>query len=474
VLLYGRRRWTAGAIRSGQRSPSLLPSGHSKDTGRQALAAVYLVVVRRERACGHGAGSDDSPIAPDPTKQLRAHTRAQIKQRSRFEEEVRMATPWSTSRKLIGITVSTGAPPTSGPSTGFVPPTVPSVLRASPIPFFAATAKMQALRTATASIAAALARAATALTEAIVDDATAAFLLDADAETIEPTARTALAGAVGAGVCHLVMVSMGYVWNDHAHRIISASPLADFAYDGGPASGHGLVLAEAKGSFSQKVTQIWVQRKSEGAYDRQVHPHVLHPWRSPAVVHGYAVKLGAQLASVRKPPGPHSFIHVTETPRASAPPKRGLSVGISSETAMAVTSVALGNYRAAFMLAGAPVVVRCIDSLGGDEKVEGEQLFELLSTPSGDFIAGASGGDGGPFGVAGRRFAIRKDIAEAFLTKLSDLFRGWVPRPLWLPVVPYSGDGFHDDFIFPDGLALVTCQPRSGTARWSPAGGYSE
>jgi hypothetical protein len=69
------------------------------------------------------------------------------------------------------------------------------------------------------------------------------------------------------------------------------------------------------------------------------------------------------------------------------------------------------------MLASAPVIVRCIDALhDGGARDEQEQLFDVVSTPAGDFIVGRPGSDEPPkISVEHRAFAVRQDVARVFL-----------------------------------------------------------
>jgi len=384
-----------------------------------------------------------------------------------------MAAPWSTITKDVGVTDSWGTAPTRALSTAFVPPAVPSSLSVPPLPLFAAIARMQALRTTSPAIIAALLRAATALTEAVFDDATADLDLLSDVEMIEQTARTALAGSLGAGVCDLCMVAMGYTWHDHASRlVVTKRPLADFVYDGGAATGHGVVLAEAKGSFAKTVDATSVRRSCEAAYARQAGDYVGQSTAAGTIVHGYAIKAGCQLTSVRTPPPPYAFLHVTQTP----PTAHGVP---SANVGTASTAIALGNYRAAFMLAGASAVVQSIDALRGDRQRElVPQLFDVISTPRGQFLTGSSAAPRSweyrDMQIPGHRFGIRLDVAASFLNELSRMLAGPapVPKTLQLPVVP-TPNGFENDYVFPDGFSLLPFTSPSGSRLWSAIGGMT-
>lgn len=76
--------------------------------------------------------------------------------------------------------------------------------------------------------------------------------------------KTHLAGEVGAGVAHLYMESLGYRWRANAECLTSRrNPHGDFLYHGGNVAGHGVVLAEAYGSFSAQATQRRIDRECE-------------------------------------------------------------------------------------------------------------------------------------------------------------------------------------------------------------------
>jgi hypothetical protein len=292
-----------------------------------------------------------------------------------------MATPWTTSVKDIDLSNNSRHYNSNVPvSGGFTPPSPVSSIACGPQALFAAMAKAQALRTANAAIVAALERGAAALVETIVDDAGNRFDLAPETDMLENTVRRALSGSVGAGICHLCMVALGYVWQDFAAEVINTTgKLADFAYDGGPASGHGIVLAEAKGSFSDKVDATHAQKAADSAYKKQVDGHI-GAWtksRSAQVVHGYAIAFGAQPDVVRRTASPpHAMFHLAETaaqqPAAAAAPRAGGS-------GLANAALALGNYRAAFILARAPLVVDVIDWLRTGRSPERSSEYQVFS-----------------------------------------------------------------------------------------------
>jgi hypothetical protein len=346
-------------------------------------------------------------------------------------------------------------------------------------------AKMQALRVPTPALVSALERGAAAVTEAIVDDSGNEFDLVDEAEMLESTLRHSLAGSVGAGICHLYMVSLGYVWHDFAANVITTTgKLADFVYDGGPATGHGVVLAEAKGSFASSVTKSRMQGDADKAYLNQVNPHIgtTKTTSSSDLVHGYAIAFGAQPHSVRKTIArPNVFLHVAET-KVSAPVSAG-GGGAGGDPVAVDTRLGVGNYRAAFMLAGAPIVTATIDGIREDRARDvGDDIQDFLQVKAGshEFLVG------GPIhaGDWGRRrflsftqgpFAVELQTARHFLNFLSATIREerW-PKKLELRALPPqlgSKDPF-DPILFPDGFASLGRLGPITPLRWSPRKGF--
>jgi hypothetical protein len=66
------------------------------------------------------------------------------------------------------------------------------------------------------------------------------------------------------------MNALGYTWRANAACLCSTlDPHADFIYEGGNASGHGVVLAEAHGSFAANASAQSVHLQSKNKYLRQ-------------------------------------------------------------------------------------------------------------------------------------------------------------------------------------------------------------
>jgi hypothetical protein len=96
------------------------------------------------------------------------------------------------------------------------------------------------------------------------------------------------------------MNALGYVWRDNGACLTGTTdPHADFIYAGGAVTGHGVVLAEAHGSFAQSVTGSRMSGEAKRKYRRQVKPHIAGICAHGEVIHGYAVAFGSNPTSQR-------------------------------------------------------------------------------------------------------------------------------------------------------------------------------
>jgi hypothetical protein len=183
------------------------------------------------------------------------------------------------------------------------------------------------------------------------------FGLTSYVASLADTERTHFAARVGAGVTDLYMNGLGYVWRDNAVCLSSTlNPHADFLYAGGSASGHGVVLAEAHGSFAASVTDAKVAARARNKYLRQVRPFVSKPSPYGEVIHGYSLAFGS------KPGTLGAFLRLSETqrrksrrrppPPAQQPPRAD---------AMPPTQIALAAHRSNFILMDALPVADWID-----------------------------------------------------------------------------------------------------------------
>jgi hypothetical protein len=327
--------------------------------------------------------------------------------------------------------------------------------------------------------------------------------------------RTHFAGEVGAGITHLYMESLRYAWRKNASCLTSSlEPHGDFLYEGGSVGGHGVVLAEAHGSFSAQVTQAKIQKKCEDKYLRQVKPWVGQTSSGFKVVHGYSVAFGC------KPGRAGAYLALSET-RINKPRKKPIEppappIGTVS------TAFALSTHRSNFLLMGARQVVEWIDWLSGvgarpdDNPVEFLRLryagrhYLASNMPSlleHEYYRWLEDLHDNPFfwrhavraSSMGARlakpffnwFVIEETAGLQFLAHLSAMITGERrPERLDLPVFEPVGFGGSSDFLaretasadydyalFGDGLALLgSPNERSivGFRRWLPRQGWQD
>jgi hypothetical protein len=71
------------------------------------------------------------------------------------------------------------------------------------------------------------------------------------------------------------MNALGFTWRDNASCLSSSlAPHADFIYADGAVSGHGVMLAEAHGSFAASISSAGVTREAKRKHLPQVRPHL--------------------------------------------------------------------------------------------------------------------------------------------------------------------------------------------------------
>lgn len=410
----------------------------------------------------------------------------------------------------------------------------------SPIsPHFVAPAAAPALTFNSIALAAAIARTATTWDDApvvlldglqqsalieletLLQDGSA-FALESHFKFLADTAGAQFAAKVGAGIAHLYMDALGYAWRANAACLSSSlDPHADFIYEGGNASGHGVVLAEAHGSFAKDASAAKIANAAKRKYTKQVKPFVAKPSPYGKIIHGYSIAFGA------KPTTAGSFLAVSET-RISKPRKRTAPAGVAqvdqaSEGAPA--SMALATHRSNFLLMGAPDLTSWIDwmRLPDSAPPERSDVPLLRFDYAGRTYLAASPWllrPGGPpwwiddfFDHPGRwRFArrarlspphqlgsdfgwfvIEEKAGAEFLNALSNAIRERgvrAPATMRLPTVEPTGFGLaagdhiagadadepYRYALFRDGLALLG-EPSRGRPRdvvvWSPDGGIT-
>ena len=432
---------------------------------------------------------------------------------------VTMAAPalWRGEKTVVLSGHSLHSQKPSPVSDGFVPPVMAAQIGFRPDALAASMARTLTLRSAPNALLAQWARSQLTQVEFLVKDGVR-FELSPFITSLADAERSGFAGRVGAGVTDLLMNALGYVWRDNATCVSSnLDPHADFVYAGGAATGHGVVLAEAHGSFALSVAEGRIAGEARRKYLRQVKPHIAASCLHGRVVHGYSVAFGSN------PTNHDTFLHVAETKiskskgKPSAPSQQpGPIIG-----GPVSTELALATHRSNFLLMGASQVVAWIDWLRG----RGDRPADDTVTT---FFA---------VEIVGRRFLIaaehffpyirpwvlldeldlprlpwrwdeferwrlriRSDLAnvfamdelaaKSFLLALSEMIGGetvQIPRVLDLPVTQPVGLSFElepvrrdEDARYPfvqfgDGLALLGKLPRSRTPDprfWSPQRGF--
>jgi len=264
------------------------------------------------------------------------------------------------SNKLVTLTNHTKHPHVPSPiAPTFIPPPTCTSLSFRPIALAAAVA-----RTATTwddapkELLDGLQQSALIELETLLEDGSV-FALKSHFKFLADTAGSQFAAKVGAGVTHLYMEALGYEWRANAVCLSSSlDPHADFIYDGGNVAGHGVVLAEAHGSFSKEVTAGKITSTARRKYKKQVKPYLKGTSPFGEVIHGYSIAFGC------KPTAAGNFLSVSETritkPRrkASTPPSMPSEERQPEETP---TPIVLATHRSNFMLLGAPEIVDWID-----------------------------------------------------------------------------------------------------------------
>ncbi|MGV1793551.1 hypothetical protein [Rhizobium sp. A37_96] len=188
------------------------------------------------------------------------------------------------------------------------------------------------------------------------------FALSGYFSHLADTERTLFATRVGGGITDLYMNALGYAWRANAVCLSSAlDPHADFIYDGGNASGHGVVLAEARGSFSDSCTISSIRSASKNKYLRQVKPYLGKPSPFGDVIHGYCIAFGSAIRT------PGAFLGVSETKISKAGGSgegtRPNGVDGDEPSDGASAAIALAAHRSNFFLMGSNRVVQWIDWL---------------------------------------------------------------------------------------------------------------
>lgn len=264
-----------------------------------------------------------------------------------------------TSTKLIGLTKHTKHGHVPSPvSPHFVAPPAQPTLSFNSIALAAGIARTATTwEDAPVVLLDGLQQSALIELETLLQDGSA-FALESHFKFLADTAGSQFAAKVGAGIAHLYMDALGYAWRANAACLSSSlDPHADFIYEGGNASGHGVVLAEAHGSFAKDASAAKIANAAKKKYVKQVKPFVAKPSPFGKIIHGYSIAFGS------KPTTAGSFLAVSET-RISKPRKRTAPTGVAQVDEApegAPASMALATHRSNFLLMGATDVTNWID-----------------------------------------------------------------------------------------------------------------
>ena len=338
--------------------------------------------------------------------------------------------------------------------------------------------------------------------------------------------RTHFASRMGAGITDLYMNALGYAWRDNAACLSTAlKPHADFLYHGGNALGHGVVLAEARGSFAAKVSDARTAAAAERKYLRQVRPYIGAISPHGRVIHGYSIAFGS------RPGTTGAFLRLSQTRRGkpklkpSGPKSPALPTSPETPAGLVPTGMALASHRSNFALMDAIPIAEWIDWLGGKRdmpEATGSITFLRFNYAGRPFLAPAQALmpfkspylwfealHGHPFWreqweqyVAGPfapffAFAMEEGAATTFLDTLTDLIRSGtrrLPDAIDLPTGDLAGiassesradrltsardelgRGDYDYALFRDGLALIAGPPPrklTGVRSWHPKEGW--
>lgn len=267
------------------------------------------------------------------------------------------AATWSIE-KTITLTHHSKHNHTPSPvAPGFAAPLLSPSLAFSPVALAGAIARTATMRNAPFDLLASFAKSVLLQLRCLIADGPV-FALSPHHQHLVDIEGTLFAARVGAGITDLYMNSLGYAWRDNAEGLSSRlEPHADFIYEGGRARGHGVVLAEAHGSFSPRTSDKSVTTQSQRKYKRQVKPYVATT--SPLhgkIIHGYSVAFGST------PGTSDAFLSIAET-RIKKP--RGKTIAapgmVQPEAGLTPTSIALTTHRSNFLLMGALPIVEWID-----------------------------------------------------------------------------------------------------------------
>lgn len=243
---------------------------------------------------------------------------------------------------------------------GFTAPALAPHIQFGPTALAAAIARTATLRNAPPELLANMKDSALSEAQILLADGPG-FELSALLSELADSERTHFASRVGAGITDLYMNALGYGWRDNAACLSSSlQPHADFLYHGGRALGHGVVLAEARGSFAAKVSDARMEAEAQRKYLRQVRPYIGVASPHGTVIHGYSIAFGAL------PGTPGAFLRLSQTLRTKPKPGKLLPpVPASGRLNQVPAAMAMATHRSNFILMDALPVAGWIDWLNG-------------------------------------------------------------------------------------------------------------
>ena len=402
--------------------------------------------------------------------------------------------PWSSIMDVELTGKPTLIPYVGSPiAPKFKPPELVRHLKFKSRDLALAVAKTGVIRQITPNVLLAIANSTLPMLDALIERGSG-FELKREIYDLADTERRFFAARVGAGVTELYMNKLGYVWRANASSLSKGNGrYPDFIYHGGRSAGHGMVLAEAHGTFANSTRKSDVTRQSKNKYCMQVEKHLECTFKGQKMIHGYSIAFGSS-------PKKHgAYLSLTETQIAK--PRRGMNLPSGQESGTIVqndgeasdsydqtpwqepgsveyfeapTSIALASHRANFLLLGSHEVVEMIDRLENrDDQTprQGYLLFLKVQYAEREFLLHPSSIHWleyqhvrsmgylefrdyetlrshwlhnlkvGPFPDWGC-FAIEADAGTAFLNELSEII--WegsrsTPDTLRLPSVPPAG-----------------------------------
>ena len=397
----------------------------------------------------------------------------------------------------------------------FIAPKLAPQIQFGPTALAAAIARTATLLPASPELLAHLA--ASALSEAQILLAEGpGFALSPLIGALGDTEQTHFASRMGAGITDLYMNALNYSWRDNGACLSGKlEPHADFLYAGGSALGHGVVLAEARGSFAATVSDAKMAREAERKYLRQVRPYIGASSPHGQVVHGYSIAFGSH------PGTPSSFLRLSQTRQPKLKPGKPTPPVPSSPSFDQVpTTMAFATHRSNFILMDALPVADWIDWVQGTRDIPEDHApvsFLQFNYAGRSFLASADAlmpyrmphlwfdelhdypfwrHRWEPRWASGvpplHSFVMEQKAATAFLSALTAMIRsGPRERPATLELPTSDLAGFasgsaeigirsaredYDYALFRDGLALLAGPPPrklTGIRTWHPKEGLT-